>query len=268
MRALVLGSAGSQPTPKAGCNCRLCRRARAEGGRVRRTGPSLYLPEYGLLVDTPEESNQQLADRGLAARVLLWTHAHPDHAAGNRVAQFLAQSAGGPVLGLMPEPLYPAFAARYPLEHLVGSGYLDLRLIAPGEPQELDGGLKLTALAHRMDEPVFAYAFESAGGRGLYAPDHVRFLPPTAGEFDWVVVQMPIPPLQALPFPLPPEHEAWSKFYTFDEAVALWRGKTRRLVFTHVYESVGMTPEELDAVAARAGDWVSFAYDGMEVGWP
>jgi len=78
-------------------------------------------------------------------------------------------------------------------------------------------------------------------------------------------VQMPIPPLDALPFELPPEHEAWRLFYTFEEAVEVWRDRTRRLVFTHIYESVRMTPEELDAVATRAGDWVSFAHDGMEI---
>ncbi len=265
MRALVLGSAGSQPTPKAGCDCRLCRLARVEGGRAVRTGPSLYLPDFDLLVDTPEESNQQLAGRGLAPRTVVWTHAHPDHAAGNRVVQFLAQSARRPVLGVLPRPLYPVFAGRYPLDYLVDAGYLELRLIPVGRPVEL-GGLRLTALAHEMDEPVFAYVFEAEGARGLYAPDHVRFLPPPPGSFDWAVVQMPIPPLEALPFELPPDHEAWGSFYTFEQAVELWRGRVRRLVFTHVYESVGMTPEELDTVAASAGDWVAFAHDGMEVG--
>jgi len=265
MRALVLGSAGSQPTPKAGCNCRLCTLAREEGGRALRTGPSLYLPDAGLLVDTPEEANLQLAGRALVPRRVAWTHAHPDHAAGMRVVQFLAQSAGRPVEGLVPRPLYPVLAERYPLDYLVDAGYLELRLLPVGKPLELDG-LRLTALAHEMDEPVFAYVFESESSRGLYAPDHLRFLPLPEGSFDWAVVQMPIPPLEALPFELPPDHEAWQSFYTFEQALELWRSKTGRLVFTHIYESVGMTPEELDTVAASGGDWVAFAHDGMEVG--
>ncbi|WP_457638004.1 MBL fold metallo-hydrolase [Oceanithermus sp.] len=265
MEALILGSAGSQPTPKAGCNCRLCTLARQEGGRAVRTGPSFYLPAAGLLIDTPEEANLQLASRGLAPRRVAWTHAHPDHAAGMRVVQFLAQSSGRPVEGLVPEPLYPVLAERYPLDYLVKAGYLELRLLVVGEPLNL-GGLRLVALAHEMEEPVFAYVFESASGRGLYAPDHFRHLPQPRGRFDWAVVQMPIPPLEALPFELPPQHEAWRNFYTFAEVTAAWRGKTMRLIFTHVYESVGMTPEELDRVAATAGDWVTFAHDGMEVG--
>ncbi len=262
MRPLILGSAGSQPTPKAGCTCRLCTLARERGGRARRTGPSLYLPEAGLLVDTPEEANLQLTAHGLAPRHVAWTHAHPDHAAGMRVVQFLAQSAGRPVQGWVPRPLYPVLAERYPLEHLVDAGHLELHLIAPGRPFDLEG-VRVTPLAHELEEPVFAYRFEAAGARGLYAPDHVRSLPLPEGPFDWAVVQMPIPPLDALPFELPPEHEAWRAFYTFDQAVEAWRERTRRLVFTHVYESVRMTPEELDAVAARAGGWVAFAHDGM-----
>ncbi|HGY09301.1 MAG TPA: MBL fold metallo-hydrolase [Oceanithermus profundus] len=264
MRAIVLGSAGSQPIPMAGCGCRLCTLARREGGRAVRTGPSLYLPEADLLIDTPEEANLQLTGHDLAPRRVAWTHAHPDHAAGMRVVQFLARSAGRPVEGWIPRPLYPVLAARYPLDYLVDAGYLELRLVPPDRPFELEG-VRVTPLAHDHDEPVFAFLFETDAARNLYAPDHVRSLPVPEGPFGWVVVQMPIPPLEALPFELPPEHEAWKNFYTFDQAVTLWRGRTRRLVFTHIYERAGMTPDELDAVAARAGDWVAFAYDGMEL---
>jgi phosphoribosyl 1,2-cyclic phosphate phosphodiesterase len=264
MRPRILGSAGSQPTPKAGCGCRLCELARREGGRAVRTGPSFYLPEADLLVDTPEEANLQLNRQGLAPRRVAWTHAHPDHAAGLRVVQFLAQSAGRPVEGWLPRPLYPVLAARYPLDYLVDAGHLELHLVAPGRPFALDG-VRVTPIAHELEEPVFAYLFETDRARGLYAPDHLRSLPLPEGPLDWAVVQMPIPPQDALPFDLPPEHEAWSAFYTFDEALEAWRGRTRRLVFTHVYESVRMTPEELDAVAARGGDWVGFAHDGLEL---
>ncbi|GEM89171.1 MBL fold metallo-hydrolase [Oceanithermus desulfurans] len=264
MRPLVLGSAGSQPTPKAGCGCRLCTLARREGGRAVRTGPSLYLPEADLLIDTPEEANLQLTGHDLAPRRVAWTHAHPDHAAGLRVVQFLAQASGKPVEGWLPRPLYPVLAERYPLAYLVDAGHLELHLVAPDRPFELSD-VRVTPLAHAHEEPVFAYLFESDRGRGLYAPDHLRSLPLPEGPLDWAVVQMPIPPLDALPFELPPEHEAWRSFYTFDEALEAWRGRTRRLVFTHVYESVGMTPEELDAVAAHAGGWVGFAHDGMEI---
>ena len=231
---------------------------------MRRSGPSLYLPAAGLLIDTPEESNGQLTNHNLAPRHVAWTHAHPDHAAGMRVVQFLAQSTGRAVLGIVPAPLHPVLAARYQLDYLVNAGYLELRLLPPGRAVEI-GDVRLTALAHQMEEPVFAYVFERAGARGLYAPDHFRFLPTPAGHFDWAVVQMPIPSLNFLPFELPPEHEAWRNFYTFEDVTRIWRGKTDRLVFTHIYESVGMTPEELDTVAASAGDWVEFAYDGMEV---
>ena len=264
MHPRVLGSAGSQPTPKAGCSCRLCALARREGGRAVRTGPSLYLHEADLLIDTPEEANQQLTGHGLAPRRIAWTHAHPDHAAGLRVVQFLAQSSGQAVEGWLPRPLYPVLAERYPLDYLVDAGHLELHLVSPNRPFEL-GGVRVTPLAHDLEEPVFAYLFETPSGRGLYAPDHLRSLPLPEGPLDWAVVQMPIPPLDALSFELPPEHAAWKNFYTFEEAVEVWRGRTRRLVFTHVYESVRMTPEELDAVAARAGDWVRFAHDGMEI---
>ena len=71
MKLVVLGSGGSQPTPKVGCDCRTCQVARLEmrrdpRSRHVRSGPSLWLPDHGILIDTPEESSLRMDLRILA----------------------------------------------------------------------------------------------------------------------------------------------------------------------------------------------------------
>ena len=52
----ILGSGGARGTPAPGCLCRVCTLARARGAPYSRMGPSCYVHELGLLIDTPEEA--------------------------------------------------------------------------------------------------------------------------------------------------------------------------------------------------------------------
>ncbi|AEB12888.1 MBL fold metallo-hydrolase [Marinithermus hydrothermalis] len=262
MRLIVVGSGGSQPTPKAGCACRVCTAARRFGGRHQRAGPSLYVHEGAVLIDTPEEINARLVALDLAPQAVFWTHAHPDHAAGMRVIEFLAQARGRPVRGYVPHELYPELMRRYPLEHMARRGWLEVTRFAPERPLQV-AGLRWMALRHAEEEPIYSYVIEGAAGRVLYAPDHYQTLPVPEGRFALAVLQVPRLPQAALPAPLPPTHPAFRRFKAWEAVLEEWRGKTDRLVFTHLYEAIGLLPEEYDRLARTAGDWVGFAHDGM-----
>lgn len=263
MDLTIVGSGGSQPTPKAGCNCRVCTTARREGGRHVRTGPSLYLHDARLLIDTPEEANFRLAALELAPRFILWTHAHPDHAAGARVVEFLFETRGQPVETYMAHDLYQSMRERYALDYLVGRGFLQITITAPRASFSL-GPVQVTPLRHLIPEPVYSYLIEIDGQRLLYAPDHYSSLPVPDGDVQVAVVQTARIPQDYLPEPLPENHPAFKVVKGWRDVIGSWQGRTENLIFTHLYESIRMLPEEYDRLASSAGGpWVKFAHDGM-----
>ena len=86
MRVEILGSGGAVTIPRPGCRCRVCVEARERGEPYARTGPSVFVHGPDVLIDTPEESKQQL-NRSTVTRIGagLYSHWHPDHTAGRRV---------------------------------------------------------------------------------------------------------------------------------------------------------------------------------------
>ena len=55
MRLTILGSGGCMAIPKPLCGCRVCREARVKGVPYSRGGPSAFLHDVNLLIDTPAE---------------------------------------------------------------------------------------------------------------------------------------------------------------------------------------------------------------------
>ena len=91
MKWTILGSGGCMVIPKPLCRCRVCREARAKGVPYARAGPSAYLHDVGLLIDTPAEISC-LLNRCRIRRVdhLTFTHLDPDHVEGFRVVEQIA----------------------------------------------------------------------------------------------------------------------------------------------------------------------------------
>jgi len=77
--------------PKPLCRCRVYREARKKGVPYARAGPSAFLHDINLLIDTPAEIIS-LLNRSSIRRVdyLTFTHADPDHVEGFRVVEQIA----------------------------------------------------------------------------------------------------------------------------------------------------------------------------------
>jgi phosphoribosyl 1,2-cyclic phosphate phosphodiesterase len=286
MKLVVLGSGGSQPTPKVGCDCRTCQAARFElrrdpRSRHVRTGPSLWLPEYGILIDTPEESNAQLnlhADGALNLAHVLWSHFHPDHTAGVRIVEFIARwgqgSLGsGGVPTHLPEDLETSLLELNLFQFAVQRHHLEVHRVQDREPFEL-GDLSVTMLRHSGEMPMYSFLLEDAHSRFLYNPDHVMTLNLTGPEpgllhnLDCAIVQVGLMPDGAQAFILPPDHPARKVLLpleTICERAANLGWK--KLCFTHLYESIRLFPEEYDALGQKLSDQfgleVGFCFDGM-----
>jgi phosphoribosyl 1,2-cyclic phosphate phosphodiesterase len=88
MELTILGSGGCMIIPKPLCQCRVCQEARKKGVPYARTGPSAFLHDINLLIDTPAEIASQL-NRSPIRRIdyLILTHLDPDHVEGLRVVE-------------------------------------------------------------------------------------------------------------------------------------------------------------------------------------
>ncbi len=66
--------------PKPLCRCTVCEEARVKGLPYARTGPSAYIHDENLLIDTPAEIAHQLnRSRIDHINCLMFTHLDPDH---------------------------------------------------------------------------------------------------------------------------------------------------------------------------------------------
>jgi phosphoribosyl 1,2-cyclic phosphate phosphodiesterase len=276
VRVEILGSGGATTTPRPGCSCRICVEARELGPPYARTGPSLFVHGPDVLIDTPEESKQQL-DRSTVTRVpaCLYSHWHPDHTLGRRVfeslnAEFRAwpRQVRGTTRVYLPEQVATDFRERLGgwehLEFMAGRGWIEVVELADGETLELDGA---SIMPFRVAEDyVYAFLLEADGRRLLVAPDELRGWSPP----DWVLevdaAVLPMGVCEHHPFTgerrIPADHPVLRFEATFAETLEIVAALgARRVVLSHIEELDGLSHDELVELGRRHG--VEFAWDGM-----
>ncbi len=292
MEVLFLGSSGATLTPRVGCSCRICARARERGGRDVRSGPSLYLtassggpsPDRpGILVDTPEEIHAALL-RWRVERVdaVIYTHWHPDHTAGMRLFEHLNMdwlAEGGPrphrtTPVYVPERVLQDFQAHHGLMekllYLEGRELLKIHVLQAGQEFSVAG---LTLRAFPMANPeLWTYEVREGARRAVLAVDDTQGYVPE--EF---LAEADLAVLETGWFERGPDGrrllpEGWPSLEleaSFEESLRIAsRLRARRTVFTHIEEINQRTPEEYDKLArspelsALRG---SFAYDGLRI---
>ena len=74
--------------PSSFCKCKICEEARRKGGRYERLGPSLYIDDIKMLIDTPEDiavacNRQRISE----VKYLSISHSDPDHVRGIRIVE-------------------------------------------------------------------------------------------------------------------------------------------------------------------------------------
>ena len=74
--------------PRPLCRCAVCEEAREKGLPYARTGPSAFIHDENILIDTPAETALQLnRSRIDQVNCLMFTHLDPDHMEGFRVVE-------------------------------------------------------------------------------------------------------------------------------------------------------------------------------------
>ena len=88
MKLKIVGSGGMSIIPSSFCKCKICEEARQKGGRYERLGPSLYIDDIKMLIDTPEDiavacNRQNISE----VKHLSISHRDPDHVKGIRIVE-------------------------------------------------------------------------------------------------------------------------------------------------------------------------------------
>ena len=88
MKWTILGSGGCTVIPKPLCQCPVCKEAREKGRPYARTGPSAFIHDENILIDTPAEFAYPL-NRSRIEQIdhLTFTHLDLDHVEGFRVVE-------------------------------------------------------------------------------------------------------------------------------------------------------------------------------------
>ena len=189
--------------PKPLCECRVCREARYKGVPYERTGPSAYLQDANLLIDTPAEIVGQLNRTGIErVNRITFTHLDPDHIEGFRVVEQIT-------LDFRSWKAYPEKQIQLVLPVRLYDRLRDIRSVygplvdyyetqgfvrcVPFDKQITLGDVRMTALpVSRQETTAYILVFERGDKKVVYAPCDIKPFPLEAAEVqnpDLLIIQ-------------------------------------------------------------------------------
>ncbi len=264
--------------PKPLCQCRICREARNKGVPYERKGPSAFLHDINLLIDTPAEISNQL-NRSNIRRIdyLVLTHLDPDHVEGLRVVEQITLDFRSwraypdkQICLLLPEQLVERIReirSQYGpvIDFYQQSGFVRIMLF---RDQVQINNVWITAIPLGRDSQLaFIYVFEKAGRKVVYAPCDCKPFPEHRTEVqqpDLLVIQPGIFERGLKHhFKYPAEHISRATLYTFEQTLELAaRIETKNVLFVHLEEYWNRS---YDDYCVLESDSARFAYDGMQI---
>jgi phosphoribosyl 1,2-cyclic phosphate phosphodiesterase len=162
MKLTLLGTGDAIGTPKVGCNCPQCARAKKTG--INRLRSSLLLENEGqhILIDTSPDLRQQLLRQGSPyIDTVIWTHGHYDHFTG--YGEFYRVQNIPPVFAAAPVLNYCAEVFRF-LK-------FEKFTVEPYQPFEIAGISITPFLVRHPPAYTTGFVFESGGARIGFTSD-------------------------------------------------------------------------------------------------
>lgn len=264
--------------PKPLCQCRICRQARDRGVPYARAGPSAFLHDINLLIDTPAEISLLLNRCGIRRiDYLAFTHLDPDHAEGFRVVEQIALDfrtwqayPEKRVCLLIPRQLFERLdrlQSQYGpvVDFYVQRGFIRL---LPFENNIQVEDVTIDAIpVDRGEQTALVYVFQKRGNRIVYAPCDLKPFPEHRDEVhhpDLLVVQPGIFETGLKHrFRYPVGHKSRTTLYTLEQTLELAeRIKAKKVLFVHLEEYWNRSYDDYRALES---DGVRFAYDGLRV---
>ena len=280
MKWTILGSGGCMVIPKPLCQCPVCQEARDKGIPYARSGPSAFLHDINLLIDTPAEIITQLNRSSVSLiEYLTFTHLDPDHIEGFRVVEQIALDfrtwhayPEKQICLLLPEQLNERLRevrSQYGpmIDFYQESGFVQLMLFRDFIQIR---NVSITAIpVDRGSQVAFVYVFENSGRKVVYAPCDLKPFPEHRSEVqnpDLLILQPGIFE-EGLKhdFEYPDDHISRTTLYTFEQTkdVAA-RIQAKDILFVHLEEYWNRSYDDYCALEA-SDQRIRFAYDGMQV---
>jgi len=266
--------------PKPLCQCRICREAREKGVPYARAGPSAFLHDINLLIDTPADI-AMLLNRSHIHRVnyLLFTHLDPDHVEGFRVVEQIALDfrtwqayPKKQICLLLPEQLrerIKKIRSQYGpvIDFYRESGFVRIKSF---RDEIRIGDVHITSIpVDRGSQSSFVYVFEKSGRKVVYAPCDIKPFPEHRNEVkraDLLIIQPGIFE-EGLKhgFKYPADHISRTTLYTFDQTLELAKNlQAKKVLFVHMEEYWNRSYDDYRALESEDGK-IRFAYDGMQL---
>jgi len=278
MRWTILGSGGCAVIPKPLCQCRVCREAREKGIPYARGGPSAFLHDINLLIDTPSEI-AGILNRESIRRIdyLVLTHLDPDHVEGLRVVEQISLDfrtwrayPEKQICLLLPEqlqePLQRVSSQYGPvIDFYRERGFVQIKSFQD-KIQVRD--VQITAIpVDRGSQISYVYVFEKSGNKVVYAPCDIKPFPehrPEVQQADLLIIQPGIFESGLKhDFKYPAEHISRTTLYTFEQTLELSdRIQAKKVLFVHLEEYWNRSYDDYRALEAE-NPGIGFAYDGM-----
>ena len=273
----ILGSGGCMVIPKPCCDCPVCVEARQRGVPYERTGPSAFIHDENLLIDTPAEIALQLNRcKIMHVDYLIFSHLDPDHVEGFRVVEQIALDfrtwkayPGKKIRLILPEYLYNRLkkirSAYGPLlDYYETQGFIETTVF---KNSIKIGDIDITAIGvDRGTQIAFIYVFIKQGTRIVYAPCDIKPFPenrPEIADADLLVIQPGIFGTGLKHgFAYPKHHISRTTLYTFEETLELSRRiGAKRVLFIHLEEYWNRSHDDYMNIAKDL-DGIDFAHDG------
>ena len=266
--------------PKPLCRCRVCQEARESGVPYARAGPSAFLHDISLLIDTPAEI-VSLLNRSPIRHIdyLILTHLDPDHIEGLRVVEqitldFRTWSAypEKQICLLLPEQQISRLRevrSQYGpiIDFYQESGFVQLMLFQDKIQIE---NVRITAIpVDRGSQLTFVYVFDKSGRKVIYAPCDIKPFPEHRDEVqqaDLLIIQPGIFEKGLKHgFKYPAEHISRTTLYTFEQTMHLaTRIQAKTVLFVHLEEYWNRSYDDYCALESKNQN-IRFAYDGMQL---
>lgn len=277
----ILGSGGQTPIPRTLCKCRICQEAREKGFPYKRTGPSVFIHGPNILIDTPEESSDQLERAGIThVDAGFYSHWHPDHTLGCRVWQMnktLRHEEGRtqkttPIY--LPENIIDGFKQYYGLMEHFGVydriGYTKTHIVPLD--QKIDFGDVAITPFQMAETFVTGFELQYRDKKALIIMDETLGWHPAPYQIGYDVVMMPIGVVEFHPLTgkrlIREGHGILKGEPTFEKVLDIVRElKAKKVILAHIGEGDQLSYDELLQIQDnlnKEGLPVEFAYDGLK----
>lgn len=273
MKIQILGTAAAEGWPALFCNCEVCKKARALGGKNIRTRSATMIDDQ-LLIDFSADTYGNALRFSLdlsRVHTLLVTHDHEDHLyaedLGTRYTWFAHLDKSAPeTLTVYGNDRVGAQVSRGTFPYGGPGSRVAFRRVVPFREEALPGGYRFTALTalHDRSQQCYLYLLEDKDGkRMLYGHDTGRFPGETmdflaAKHLDFVMLDCTDGPNAE-----GTNHMGFPDDVATAERLRALRcvDENTRLVITHFSHNGGLLHEELEALAGPEG--FDVAYDGV-----